>query len=152
MQASDPTTIFVTEFSEVFSTLWAKPNADALVAQLHEDVVLRQPHRADLFGKVAAHAEFRRLLQWLPSIHGLVLRAASHEKVVFIEWQIRIPVGKRLIVIAAIDRFLFKDNLVIERRAYFDQVELMLAVLKHPSLWFGYLRYRFGATPEFGSR
>jgi ketosteroid isomerase-like protein len=134
-----------TEFAQVFAALWAKPDADALVAQLHEDVVLRQPNCPDLFGKAAAHAEFRRLLRWLPNLHGVVIRAVDENTVVFIEWEIRIPVGNHEIAIPAIDRFLFKDDLVIERHAYFDQVRLILAVLKHPSLWLGYLRYLFGS-------
>jgi hypothetical protein len=35
-----------------------------------------------------------------------------------------------------------EDGLIREREAYYDSLALMIAVLRRPSAWVGYLRYR----------
>lgn len=114
------------------------------MALLHEDVVLYQPHLPPIRGKAEATQEFKKLLTWLPGLHGVIERASGDDEIVFIEWQLRLPVGKRTISIRAVDRFRLEDGLGTERAVYFDQLDLIKVVLAHPSLWLGYLKYRFG--------
>lgn len=130
-------------FAEQFAAGWAAPTAARLVALLTEDVVLYQPHLPPLRGKAAALAEFDRLFRWLPALHGEVHRARGGDGVVYIEWTMRFPLGNAVVDIAAVDRFLLRDGLGAERTVYFDQLPLIAGVLRHPSAWPGYVRYRF---------
>jgi predicted SnoaL-like aldol condensation-catalyzing enzyme len=129
-------------FADEFAAAWSAPTPERLARLLHEDVVLRQPHRPTIHGKAAAIRDFTQLLAWLPTLHGRVVRSAASGEFVFIEWQLRIPVGDAVIVVPAVDRFRLESGLVRERVVYYDQAGFMLAVLAHPSLWAGYVRYR----------
>jgi hypothetical protein len=131
-------------FAEQFAAAWAAPTAERLVALLADDVVLRQPHLPPLRGRAAALIEFRRLLRWLPGLHGAVHRARGADGVLFIEWTMRAPLGAG-VGIDAVDRFLLRDGLAVERTVYFDQIPLIAGVLRHPSAWPGYVRYRLGS-------
>jgi hypothetical protein len=131
-------------FASRFEAAWKEPTPDSLTALLAEDVVLLQPHLPPIRGKAAAHAEFSRLFAWIPGTHSVVLNSSETEGVVFIEHELRFPVGSRTIRLPAVDRFVLRNGLGAERVVYFDQARLILGVLKHPSLWPGYLRYRFG--------
>ena len=127
-----------------FTAGWSAPTPERLVALLHEDVVLYQPNQPPIRGRAAALADFRRLFTWLPGLRGDVDRACGGDGVVFIEWRMQFPLGRRGVELAAVDRFLLRDGLAIERVVYFDQLPLIAAVLSHPRLWPGFVRYRFG--------
>lgn len=129
-------------FSGRFAEAWANPTPERLVALLHPDVLLRQPHRPPVRGKPAALEEFRRLFAWLPGLHGVIDRAVDAGDIVFIEWRMQMPVGSDIISIPAVDRFRLKDGLGFERVVYFDQMALVAALARHPRLWPGYVRYR----------
>ncbi len=131
-------------FAEQFAASWAAPTVERLAALLTDDVVLYQPHLPPLRGKAAARAEFGRLFRWLPGLHGEVHRARGDGGVVYIEWTMRFPLAGRVVHIPAVDRFYLRDGLGAERTVYFDQIPLIAAVLRHPSVWPGYARYRFG--------
>ena len=131
-------------FAEQFAAGWAAPTPDRLVALLTDDVVLYQPHLRPVRGKAAALAEFRRLFRWLPGLHGEVHRARGADGVLYIEWTMRFPLGGAVVQIPAVDRFYLRDGLGAERTVYFDQLPLIAGVLRHPSEWPGYVRYRMG--------
>ena len=57
-------------FAERFAEAWARPTPERLVAILHDDVTLLQPHLPPIRGKAAAFDELRHLLTWLPELHG----------------------------------------------------------------------------------
>ena len=128
-----------------FEFAWKKPTPDGLVALLDEDVILRQPHLPAIRGKAAAHREFTRLFSWIPGTHSIVRSSQESGDVAFIEHELRFPVGNKVIALPAVDRFVLRDGLGVERVVYFDQIRLILSVLKHPGLWLGYFRYRFGS-------
>jgi len=131
-------------FVDSFIDLWRAPSAERLLALLDDDVVLLQPHRPPLRGKAQAAREFERLFAWLPGLRGSVTRSATNGEVVFIEWNMHVPLGARDAVIPAVDRFVLRNGHVVERCVYFDQTLLIRAVATTPRLWRGYLRYRFG--------
>jgi hypothetical protein len=133
------------DFAKRFEQAWQAPMPDRLVALLREDVVLYQPHLPPLRGKPAVHREFRKLLAWLPGLHSVVKGWQGDDGLLFIEHELRAPMGTSTIRIPAVDRFRLVDGLAAERVVYFDQVRLITAVLRHPRLWTGYLRYRFGS-------
>jgi hypothetical protein len=131
------------EFARRFAEAWAHPTPDGLVALLHDDVVLYQPHMPPIRGKEAARAEFVRLLRWLPELSGEVERSAGADDLLFIEWRMRVPVGGGT-YLRAVDRFFLHDGLAAERIVYFDQQRLAAIVATHPQLWPGFVKYRFG--------
>ncbi len=133
------------QFIADFTAAWNAPTPERLVALLHQDVVLHQPNKPPIHGRAAALADFRRLFTFLPGLRGDVVRACGAAGVVFIEWRMQFPIGRRGVALAAVDRFLLRDGLAIERVVYFDQLPLIAAVLTHPSLWPGFARYRFGS-------
>ena len=131
------------DFARRFAEGWAAPTAERLVTLLADDVVLLQPHLPPIRGRAAARAEFERLFRWLPGMRGVVHRARGDDSVLYIEWTMRLPIGRGL-AIDAVDRFLLRDGLGAERTVYFDQLPLIAGVLRSPSAWAGYARYRFG--------
>lgn len=131
-------------FAMQFAEAWSAPTPERLTALLDENVVLLQPHAAPIRGKAAAHREFRRLLAWVPGLHGVVTRSSENGEIVFIEWVMRLPVGATVIEIPAVDRFRVRNGLGVERVVYFDQARMAAAVLRRPVLWAGFLRYRLG--------
>ena len=133
-------------FAAAFAAAWSAPTPERLCALLDPDVVLLQPHRPPIRGRDAALADFRRLFAWLRGLHGEVDRASGDGDVVFIEWRMRLPVGDDVVTVRAIDRFLLRGGLGLERAVYFDQLALVRAVLAHPSLLPGWLRYRAGGA------
>ena len=60
-------------FAAAFADAWSAPTPDRLVALLHPDVTLLQPHLPPVRGRDAAHAELQRLLRWMPDLHGEVV-------------------------------------------------------------------------------
>jgi hypothetical protein len=74
------------------------------------------------------------------------VRATGAQGIVFIEWQMHFPIGRQGMVINAVDRFLLQDGLGIERAVYFNQLPLVSAVLTHPQVWPGFLRYRYSRS------
>lgn len=131
-------------FSECFAEAWERPTAEGLGALLAEDILLVQPHLPPIRGRDAAIREFGRLFSWLPGTHSEVVRWLEGSDVALIEHVLHFPVGSSFIRIPAVDRFTLKDGLAVERVVYFDQVPLVLGVLGHPSLWLGFIKYRFG--------
>lgn len=131
-------------FTSRFEQAWKNPTADGLAALLAEDVVLIQPHLQPIRGRAAARAEFARLFAWIPGTHSIVRSACESGDRVFIEHELRFPVGNGVVRLPSVDRIILRDGLITARVVYFDQLRLMLGVLKHPSLWPGYLKYRFG--------
>ncbi len=130
--------------ARAFAEAWRNPTPERLVALLHPDVVLFQPHRPPIRGRAAALADFRRLFTWLRGLHGVVERASGDDRIVFIEWQMVLPIGHDTVAIRAVDRFRLEGGLGIERAVYFDQLALVRALVTHPRLLPGYLRYRIG--------
>lgn len=141
MKASSPEL----EFAGRFAQAWSRPTPEGLVEILHEDVVLYQPHQPPIRGKTAARKELGRLLQHLPGLHGEVDRAGGADGVVFIEWRMILPDGKKGLSLPAVDRFFVQDGLGRERIVYFDQLALMAALARRPRLLARFARYRFGS-------
>lgn len=132
-------------FSESFVEVWSDPTPEKLAALLDPEVLLIQPHRPPLRGKAAVLADFRRLFDWLPGLHGEVDCVADVGNISFIEWRMIVPLRTGKMSIPAVDRFRLRDDLVVERVVYFDQLVLVSALLRNPGLWLGYIKYRLGS-------
>src|SRR5438874_1045028 len=130
------------DFVRRFTEAWSAPTSEGLVALLHREVVLLQPHLPPIHGRDAALDDFERLLRWLPGLRGEVERWSGSNGLLFIEWELKFPLG-RGVSIPMVDRFRLVSGLCLEREVYFDQLPLVTAVLTNPQEWFGFLGYRF---------
>ncbi len=131
-------------FVQRFEMAWQNPSAEGLVALLCDDVVLYQPGASPIKGKQAAYTDFSRLLSSLPGMYGVVKKSVETEDIAFIDWEIVFVSGKKALRVSAIDKFYLRDGLAYERTVYFDQLALYLSLMRHPGLWLGFGKYRFG--------
>ncbi len=131
-------------FARRFAEVWRAPTTEALVGMLHPEIVLYQPHQPEIRGKVAVHEEFERTFRWLPGLHGKVVRTLGANGVLFIEWEMHFELAGKPLCVGAVDRFLLKDGLAIERAVYFNDLQIMASVATHPSSWLDFLRYHLG--------
>ena len=128
---------------EQFSNAWLKPSPDELIKVIHPDTILYQPHLRPIKGKENAYKEFQRFMDWLPGFYGVTERYEGDKNLVFIEWQMKFPIGKRVISIRAVDRIFIEDGLIRERAVYFNTLPLIKAILGNPGGWRKYYKYRF---------
>ena len=128
--------------AEQFAAAWATPQLERFVALLHPDVRLLQPVTKPIVGRQAAREEFARLLAWLPDMRGTVDRTAMHEETLLIAWRLRFALGTAPYELRIVDRIVVAEGLICEREAYYDSLALMIALLRRPSAWPGYWRYR----------
>ncbi len=127
---------------ERFTAAWARPNLDRFMELLHPDVLLLQPVTPPIRGRDAARVEFGRLLRWLPDMRGTVDQTAVHDALALIAWRLAFNLGGRPYELRIVDRLVVCDGLIREREAYYDSLQLMIAVLGRPRAWPGYWRYR----------
>ena len=139
MQSNKPEHILARQFADV----WLKPSADELIKVIHSETILYQPHLPPLHGREAAYQEFKRFMDWVPGFYGVVDRYEGDNNLVFIEWQMKFPIGKKVISIRAVDRISIQEGLIKERAVYFNTLPLIKAILGNPGGWRKYLRYRF---------
>jgi ketosteroid isomerase-like protein len=132
-----------TRIVERFRDAWAKPDLERFMELLHRDVCLFQPVTPTVVGIDAARKEFSRLLHWLPDLRGAVDSwGAGEDGQVLIAWRLRFTLGGRPFELRIVDRIVLADGLIREREAYFDSLGFLLATLRRPSAWLGFLRYR----------
>ena len=127
---------------ERFAAAWARPNLDCFMELLHPDVLLLQPVTRPIRGRDAARAEFARLLRWLPDLRGTVDQTAVRGPLALIAWRLAFGLGGRPYELRIVDRLVVSDGLIREREAYYDSLQLMIALLARPRAWSGYWRYR----------
>lgn len=132
----------VTALVEGFTAAWAHPTAERLAAMCTEDVKLRQPVTAPIFGRDAARVEFGRILVWLPDLHGVVDEWADNGTSVMIAFRLRCTLGGGPFELPVLDRIIERGGLVAERDAYYDSLRFMVSTLRRPRAWRGYLHYR----------
>ncbi len=125
-----------------FMEEWARPNADRLVELLDPNARLIQPVTPEIHGKEAARREFQRLFRWLPDARGEIDAIAANGDTLLIAWRLRFTVGRAPYELRIVDRIVGRDNLIVEREAYFNSLHFFLTVLRRPSAWLGYIRYR----------
>lgn len=125
-----------------FTRAWAEPAVERFAALLHPQVRLLQPVSPPIDGREAGRAEFARLLRWLPDMRGVVDRSAASGRTALIAWRLTCTLGGRSFAIRMVDRIEVADGLIREREAYYDSVRFVVALLRRPRAWAGYLRYR----------
>ena|SRR6185369_2555233 len=130
------------DVGERFAAAWARPRLETFVELLHPEVRLLQPVTKPILGREAARREFARLLAWLPDLCGTVDRTAAVDDTLLIAWRLRFTLGRAPYELRIVDRIVVLDGLIREREAYYDSLALMIELLRRPSAWAGYWRYR----------
>ena len=138
------------KFVAAFGEAWARPTPEGLGALLAPDIRLIAPLMATTNGLEEAKQEFRRLLELVPDVHGMVERWSGGDDVVFIEFTLAATFAGRPIEWRLVDRFLLRDGLAIERVSYFDPLPIVAAMASRPSGW--RRLWRSGLGPPLGRR
>ncbi|MGH7788756.1 MAG: nuclear transport factor 2 family protein [Candidatus Binatia bacterium] len=128
--------------TERFALAWAVPRLEGFVELLHPDVRLLQPVTRPILGGEAGRREFARLLRWLPDLRGTVDQTAVRGDLALIAWRLTFTFGRAPYELRIVDRLVVADGLIREREAYYDSLALMFELLRRPSAWPGYWRYR----------
>jgi hypothetical protein len=128
------------DFVARFAEFWLRPSPQRLPALLHPDVVLVQPLAAPMIGIAAAQADFRRIWSCLPDLRAHVDRWAGDSAALFIEFRLRAHVGADAIEWPVVNRLVLDDGLAIERVTYFDPLVVLPKLLRHPPVWWRWLR------------
>ena len=132
------------EFVEGFAKSWAAPTVASHSALWHDDIVLIQPLMPKAIGRKECEEGFARLFSLIPDLHATVHRwAAAEPDVVFIEFTLAGTFGGQPIEWEAVDRFVLRDGLALERVSYFDSMPLAIEMALRPRGWRQLLTGRF---------
>ena len=122
-------------FVDGFAKSWARPTVDSHSALWTDDIVLIQPLMPRAIGRKACEEEFGRLFRLIPDITATVHRWSGDDGVVFIEFTLAGTFGGRPIAWDAVDRFVLRDGLAVERVSYFDSLPLAIEMALRPRGW-----------------
>lgn len=140
-----PRNIEASRFVEQFAAAWARPTAERLAALLHPEVRLSAPMMRTTTGREASREELRRLIALWPDVRVEVERWSATDDFVFIEITMHATVAGRPLRIPAIDRFVLRDGLAMERVTYVaEPLSLLASVLMRPSGWLRWWRSGVG--------
>jgi ketosteroid isomerase-like protein len=123
-------------FVEGFAKSWAAPTVESHSALWTDEIVLIQPLMPRTVGRAACEEGFARLFRLIPDLHATVTGwAAQGPDVVFIEFTLAGTFGGRPIAWDAVDRFVLRDGLAVERVSYFDSLPLAIEMALRPRGW-----------------
>jgi ketosteroid isomerase-like protein len=127
----------VSDFVAAFGSGWGRGGEEFLEhfsALLHPDVLLIQPLTRPVRGVDGFRSLFAPLFRAMPDLRGEVLRWGETSDGVVIELRLSGTAGGRPLEWISCDRIVLEDGLIRERRAYYDPLPLLAAVLTRPRL------------------
>lgn len=122
-------------FVERFEAAWNARDPTLLADLLDSDVVLYQPLIPPLRGREAAVRSLSSFLRLVSDLEMTVHDSIRQADRVWIEFSFRGYVGRRRVEWRLVDWTRLSHGRVSERRAYFDPIPLIGAVLVQPRLW-----------------
>lgn len=134
-------------FVEGFADAWGRSDLEALLALLDDEIVLKQPTLPTTVGKAQAREAFTRLFAAFPDLSGTVHSWAAHGDALFIDFTLSCTFGRGRLSWPAVDRFVLRDGMALERINYFDSTRFYLQILRRPSGWRNLARARL--IPSF---
>jgi ketosteroid isomerase-like protein len=134
-------------FVEGFADAWGRSDIDALLALLDDEIVLKQPTLPTTVGKPQAREAFTRLFTAFPDLRGTVHGWAAQDEILFIDFTLSCTFGRGRLSWPAVDRFVLRDGLALERINYFDSTRFFIQILRRPSGWRNLARARL--IPSF---
>ena len=139
MTATADTTPVTAEFVDFFRELWSIGATDSgrffslLEARMTPETRLIQPLAPTGRGPAAARELFAPLFEVMPDLRSQVHRWGATEDGVLIEHTLSGTLAGKVVRWTAIDRFILReDGRFSERRAYFDPLPLVAAMLTRP--------------------
>jgi hypothetical protein len=100
--------------------------------RLTADAVMIQPLSRLCRGPQGLRKLFEPLFAVMPGLRGEVLRWGATGDGVLIELALCGTVRGRCVEWTAVDRIILRDDLIAERRSYFDPLPLVMALLSRP--------------------
>jgi SnoaL-like protein len=127
------------EFARFFGDGWAIGATDPERFFAHfgpafaPDARLVQPLARTAIGPAGLRERFTPIFAAIPDLRSEVLRFGPTEDGVLIEHRLHGTLGGKPLEWIAVDRFILRDDgLIAERRAYFDSLPLIGAMLRSP--------------------
>jgi hypothetical protein len=131
------------EFVARFASFWSAPSPERLGEVLGEDVRLVTPMTPDSRTLAEARETFVDFLELITGLTGEVRRWGATEDGVLIELSLKGELGGRPLTLDVIDRLVIgEDGRATERISYFDPTPLVVAALRRPGSWPGFVRTR----------
>ena len=139
MTTTDTTTTQVEEFVAFFEEIWSIGATDPerffslLETRITPDTRLIQPLARTVRGLSGAREMFMPVFEVVPDLRSEVHRWGPTEDGLFIEHTLHGTLAGKPLRWTATDRFILGDDgRFLERRAYFDPLPLVLAMLMRP--------------------
>jgi hypothetical protein len=139
MTTAETTTTATAEFVEFFRELWAIGATDPhrffalLETRMAPDTRLIQPLARTVRGPDGARELFMPVFDVIPDMRSEVHRWGPTEDGVLIEHTLSGTLAGKSVRWTAVDRFILGDDgRFLERRAYFDPLRLLVAMLSRP--------------------
>jgi SnoaL-like protein len=130
---------------QLFAAGWQTPGPHAWDDLLAADVELRQPMLRAGRGRSVWHEEIRRLLAFMPDLHGEVLSWAARGDTLFIDVELRGTAGGKPVSLHAVDRLTLADTATVVRRdSFFDPMPLAATLARRPRAWLPWWRSGVG--------
>lgn len=126
------------EFVELFAEGWAVGATDPERFFAHfgplltADAALIQPLSRTFHGPEGLRQLFGPVFEAIPDLRSTVRRWGPTDDGLVIEHTLGGTLSGKRLEWTAVDRFVMRDGLVAERRAYFDSLPLVGAMLRHP--------------------
>jgi ketosteroid isomerase-like protein len=126
------------EFARFFGEGWAIGASDPERFFAHfgpafaPDARLVQPLAPTAIGPEGLRERFTPIFAAIPDLRSEVVRFGATDDGVLIEHVMRGTFGGRPLELPVTDRFILRDGLIAERRAYFDPLPLVGAMLRSP--------------------
>jgi SnoaL-like protein len=126
------------EFARFFGEGWAIGATDPERFFAHfgpafaPDARFIQPLAPMAIGLEGLRERFTPIFAAIPDLRSELLRFAETEDGILIEHRLHGTLGRRPLEWIAVDRFILRDGLIAERRAYFDPLPLIGAMLRSP--------------------
>jgi hypothetical protein len=131
------------DFAHRFAEYWKAPTPEGLDTVLAERVRLIAPMTPATETLEDGRRAFADLLELIPDLTAEVRRWGPTPDGVLIEFTLSGTAGGRPISWDAVDRFVLgSDGRATERVSYFDSAPLLLAVVRRPRAWRGFVRSR----------
>jgi ketosteroid isomerase-like protein len=124
------------EFVEFFAAGWRLGAGERFFehfeTRLHPDALMIQPLAPPSRGRDEFRATFEPLFRAMPDLHGEVESWGEIPDGVLIELKLSGHLGGRPLTWTTIDRITLEDGLIKERRAFFDPLPLVAAMMLRP--------------------
>jgi hypothetical protein len=138
----------VEEWVEAFTGLWrgGRERLDDFMTIFGPQIRLSAPGLRPTIGYEAGREAFRRTFDVFPDLRASVERWAANDDTIFIEIVFSATVGGRHLQWRGVDRFLVRDDAVVERVAFLNPLRVRYALLRSPSGWKQLLRLKLAQS------